>query len=355
MPDSLERAFAPVLAEGADGRVVLDPWAPGALDALGARRPDNVLVIGSGLTGVDVALHLTARGATVTLLSRHGALPRRFRATGAPAELASSRRAGCRRCLAGAVARGAGRRPRARSRRRRGLAAGDRRGAAAYRPAVAVVGVGGPAPVPARRSAGLGGAAAPDATHDRRRDLRGHRRWSTRHRSGRGRRCVVAPQGRRVGGDHQRRIGASPRRRGRRRCRRGLGPAVAAPLTAVGRSAGRRHRVAAPVRCRCASHARRPPDRRRGRYGAEHRLYRLDPSGRGMGNHRDPRNPFPGSGYRDTARRRHPRPADQGAQPHHDDAGIVRRRSVVRRRCASPAGRPGRRLDGFRGRGRRGS
>ncbi len=87
MPDSLERAFAPVLAEGADGRVVLDPWAPGALDALGARRPHNVLVIGSGLTGVDVALHLNARGATVTLLSRHGALPRRFRATGAPAEV----------------------------------------------------------------------------------------------------------------------------------------------------------------------------------------------------------------------------------------------------------------------------
>jgi uncharacterized NAD(P)/FAD-binding protein YdhS len=87
MPDSLERAFAPVLAAGADGRVVLDPWAPGALEALGSRRPANVLVIGSGLTGVDVALHLTARGATVTLLSRHGALPRRFRPTGAPTEL----------------------------------------------------------------------------------------------------------------------------------------------------------------------------------------------------------------------------------------------------------------------------
>ena len=87
MPDSLERAFAPVLAEGTDGRVVLDPWAPGALAALGARRPASVLVIGSGLTGVDVALHLTARGAAVTLLSRHGALPRRFRSTGAPTEL----------------------------------------------------------------------------------------------------------------------------------------------------------------------------------------------------------------------------------------------------------------------------
>src|ERR1700761_1385318 len=87
MPDSLERAFAPVSAAGTDGRIVLDPWAPGALAALGARRPANVLVIGSGLTGVDVALHLIARGATVTLLSRNGALPRRFRATGAPTEL----------------------------------------------------------------------------------------------------------------------------------------------------------------------------------------------------------------------------------------------------------------------------
>ena len=87
MPESLERAFAPVLAAGTDGKVVVDPWAPGALAALGACRPASVLVIGSGLTGVDVALHLIARGATVTLLSRHGALPRRFRATGAPTEL----------------------------------------------------------------------------------------------------------------------------------------------------------------------------------------------------------------------------------------------------------------------------
>src|ERR1700722_6995738 len=47
MPDSLERAFAPVLALGADsatdGKVVVDPWAPGALAALGARRPASVL------------------------------------------------------------------------------------------------------------------------------------------------------------------------------------------------------------------------------------------------------------------------------------------------------------------------
>ena len=87
MPESLERAFAPVLAAGADGKVVVDPWAPGALAALGARRFETVLVIGSGLTGVDVALHLIARGATVTLLSRHGTLSHRFRDTGPPTEL----------------------------------------------------------------------------------------------------------------------------------------------------------------------------------------------------------------------------------------------------------------------------
>lgn len=90
MPESLDRAFAPVLSEGSEvsvGKVVVDPWAPGALEALGARRPGSVLVIGSGLTGVDVALHLIARGAVVTLLSRHGTLPHRFRSTGAPAEL----------------------------------------------------------------------------------------------------------------------------------------------------------------------------------------------------------------------------------------------------------------------------
>lgn len=87
MPDSLERAFAPVLAAGADGKVVLDPWAPDALADLGARRLDSVLVIGTGLTGIDVALHLIARGTAVTLLSRNGSLPHRFRAAGPPAEL----------------------------------------------------------------------------------------------------------------------------------------------------------------------------------------------------------------------------------------------------------------------------
>ncbi len=34
MPESLERAFAPVLDAGTDGKVVVDPWAPGALAAM---------------------------------------------------------------------------------------------------------------------------------------------------------------------------------------------------------------------------------------------------------------------------------------------------------------------------------
>ena len=86
MPESLERALAPVLRSGDDDRIVTDPWATDALAELSAKRPESVLVVGSGLTGVDVALHLIARGATVTLLSRHGELPRRFRSVGPPVE-----------------------------------------------------------------------------------------------------------------------------------------------------------------------------------------------------------------------------------------------------------------------------
>jgi uncharacterized NAD(P)/FAD-binding protein YdhS len=87
MPESLARAMAPVLTGDGSCAVVEDPWAPGALGRLVAKKPDRVLVIGSGLTGVDVALHLLARGVEVTLVSRHGELPRRHRAGGPPVEL----------------------------------------------------------------------------------------------------------------------------------------------------------------------------------------------------------------------------------------------------------------------------
>lgn len=76
IPEPIARALGPVLESTARDAVVLDPWATGALAKLTARKPERVLVVGSGLTGVDVALHLLARGIEVTLVSRHGELPR---------------------------------------------------------------------------------------------------------------------------------------------------------------------------------------------------------------------------------------------------------------------------------------
>ena len=54
-------------------RVVVDPWAPGALDGLTAGS--RVLCVGTGLTFVDIALTLARSGARVTGVSRHGLLP----------------------------------------------------------------------------------------------------------------------------------------------------------------------------------------------------------------------------------------------------------------------------------------
>ncbi|GAA3339187.1 FAD/NAD(P)-binding protein [Amorphoplanes nipponensis] len=57
-------------------RYVADPWRPGVLEELPADRP--VLLIGTGLTAVDVALTLTAggrRSAPVVAVSRRGLLP----------------------------------------------------------------------------------------------------------------------------------------------------------------------------------------------------------------------------------------------------------------------------------------
>ncbi|MDP9795354.1 putative NAD(P)/FAD-binding protein YdhS [Catenuloplanes nepalensis] len=55
--------------------VVPDPWAPGALDVIDPARP--VVVAGTGLTAVDVALTLLRRDRTapITLVSRRGLLP----------------------------------------------------------------------------------------------------------------------------------------------------------------------------------------------------------------------------------------------------------------------------------------
>ena len=57
----------------ADDLFVADPWAPGALAAVPDRG--DVLLVGTGLTGVDVALTLDRPGRTLHLVSRRGRLP----------------------------------------------------------------------------------------------------------------------------------------------------------------------------------------------------------------------------------------------------------------------------------------
>jgi uncharacterized NAD(P)/FAD-binding protein YdhS len=61
----------------ASPRYVADPWHPGALDNVGG----PVLLIGTGLTAVDVALMLADRYGvgTIHAISRHGLLPREHR------------------------------------------------------------------------------------------------------------------------------------------------------------------------------------------------------------------------------------------------------------------------------------
>lgn len=60
----------------ADGTVIADPWAPGALARID--RDDDILIVGTGLTMVDMLLALEARGwrGHATALSRRGLMPR---------------------------------------------------------------------------------------------------------------------------------------------------------------------------------------------------------------------------------------------------------------------------------------
>ncbi|MBJ9677428.1 FAD/NAD(P)-binding protein [Burkholderia gladioli] len=66
------------------GRYVSDPWRPGALNGIDGAAP--VLLVGSGLTMVDVVLGLRARGHTapIRVVSRHGLLPQAHREMDAP-------------------------------------------------------------------------------------------------------------------------------------------------------------------------------------------------------------------------------------------------------------------------------
>lgn len=66
---------APGVVPSAVARTVADPWAPGALDGIGAS--DRILLIGTGLTTIDVATSLARRlpGVRLTATSRHLLLP----------------------------------------------------------------------------------------------------------------------------------------------------------------------------------------------------------------------------------------------------------------------------------------
>ncbi len=62
-----------------DSRLVVDPWAPGKLTEIAGppSRPREVLLVGAGLTMVDVALSVASRNprARITAVSRSGLLP----------------------------------------------------------------------------------------------------------------------------------------------------------------------------------------------------------------------------------------------------------------------------------------
>jgi uncharacterized NAD(P)/FAD-binding protein YdhS len=60
-----------------DPKLVVDPWCSDALEAID--RGDRVLLLGSGLTAIDVVLSLDARGhrGKILVRSRHGLLPQR--------------------------------------------------------------------------------------------------------------------------------------------------------------------------------------------------------------------------------------------------------------------------------------
>ena len=68
--------------EGGDdsGSVIADPWAPGALERIG--DDDDILIVGTGLTMVDMLLVLEARGwrGRATAMSRRGLMPRAHKA-----------------------------------------------------------------------------------------------------------------------------------------------------------------------------------------------------------------------------------------------------------------------------------
>ncbi|WP_329136466.1 FAD/NAD(P)-binding protein [Streptomyces sp. NBC_01476] len=74
-PAAPEAAWVPE-ALATDERFIADPWAPEALNAaLAEERADDVLLVGTGLTAMDLAMSLDRPGRTVHTVSRNGLLP----------------------------------------------------------------------------------------------------------------------------------------------------------------------------------------------------------------------------------------------------------------------------------------
>jgi uncharacterized NAD(P)/FAD-binding protein YdhS len=66
----------PRTADDSAGQTITDPWAPGELDRIGPT--DDIVIVGTGLTMIDVILALDARGWTgrAAAISRRGLVPR---------------------------------------------------------------------------------------------------------------------------------------------------------------------------------------------------------------------------------------------------------------------------------------
>ncbi|MET0241046.1 MAG: FAD/NAD(P)-binding protein [Sphingobium sp.] len=80
----------PVLGDLAPPVYFADPWSPGATEGLAPE--DDILLVGSGLTAVDVALTLESAGhrGTIHALSRRGLRPRSHSPVGPHAKLADA-------------------------------------------------------------------------------------------------------------------------------------------------------------------------------------------------------------------------------------------------------------------------
>ena len=272
---------------------VPDPWAPGAVDVVrrDAAGPADVLLIGTGLTMVDVVLSLTGPSQRpdrhLHAVSRHGELPKRHVGRAPARRHPGDRRLGRQ---PGGLPHPRGRAHRRRPARDRRLASGGRRAADRGAGAVAAARRVRPRGVPARRRQHLGTPAPSDASRLGRRDHRARELRDPDPQLRRGCRRRAAHRRRPAGDTHRRqrprrRVGGELHRHQHRRAP-GRRPAGGRPADPAGRGLarspehcrarapdegraarrlGRIHRGAdldARARCGAASCTSRPPSRR---------------------------------------------------------------------------------------------